>query len=68
VTNRSQPREELLTMREVALELATSRHKVLTMCVLAGVRATKVGSGYLLRRSDVEQLRRFLADSVGVPA
>ena len=53
-------------MRDAADAIGTSRHKIMVACVLSGVRAVKVGSAYLLRREDLESLRRFISD--GVPA
>jgi hypothetical protein len=55
-------RTEFVTIREAALELRTSRHRVMVTCVLAGVRAVEVGRAYLLRREDVELLRRAILE------
>lgn len=66
VTAEPDAREDLLTMRDAADAIGTSRHKIMVACVLSGVRAVKVGSAYLLRREDLESLRRFISD--GVPA
>jgi hypothetical protein len=56
-------RTGLLTIREAALELHTSRHRVMVACVLAGVRAVEVGRAYLLRREDLALLRPAIMDA-----
>jgi hypothetical protein len=57
VATQHDARTDFVTIREAALELKTSRHRVLALCALSGVRPVEVGRAYLLRREDLELLR-----------
>jgi hypothetical protein len=70
-SSRSVPKDqELITVTQAAVELESSRHRVLVAVAMEGVELRVIGGSYVFRRSSLDRIRARLdfCESPPVPA